>query len=310
MNIFVTGATGFIGSHLVRRLLLSRHNLFISLRPNSENSRISDIVDPALKKVMIDDSLNGISRTFKENKINGVIHLATCYRKEDVLEQMDEMRQVNINFPSKLLEIAREYNSTFFINTGTCFEYDQSQTAINESSILRPFNYYASTKTEFENILISSSNKTSLKTLTLRLFFPYGEHDNQKLVRILIQSILKKEQIHVTKGEQFISYTYINDIIEAYLKAIAYINNMEYTHEVINVGSTPTRLSSIFDILEQTSHSKGIIIRDKEYSKNEIMSMFTESLKAKKILGWKQRWHLKEGLVNTYNYYLNHKSYD
>ena len=68
MNILVTGATGFIGSHLVRKLLNLQHKVFISVRPSSNTSRINNISDKLIK-IDIDSSLNGIHETFKKIKL-------------------------------------------------------------------------------------------------------------------------------------------------------------------------------------------------------------------------------------------------
>jgi len=305
MNILVTGATGFIGSHLVRRLLSLKHNIYISTRPNSDLSRISGL-SSQFSKIDIDSSLNGIEKTFQESTIDGVIHLATYYRKEDSTEEMENMNKTNIDFPLQLLSFAKKYKSTFFINTGTCFEYASSSESINEDSPIQPFNYYASTKLKFEKNLIDSIQDSSFKALTLKLFFPYGEKDNNKLVKLLIDSLIQKKEFHVTKGEQNLSYTYVSDIIEAYILALSHIKMTESKYDVFNIGSSAIKVSDIFDTLEEISNKKGLIMRDKEYAKNEIMNMHTESEKAKKILGWKQKFSLTEGLQQTYNYYLQH----
>ncbi|MCX6731159.1 MAG: NAD(P)-dependent oxidoreductase [Candidatus Roizmanbacteria bacterium] len=305
MNILVTGATGFIGSHLVRRLLKLGHTLFIITRPHSDLSRINDILDNLIQ-VSSDPTLGAIHELFQKNAIDGVIHLATYYRKEDSKEEEKNMLETNIDFPYRLLIIAQQYGSTFFINTGTCFEYSPSLVSINEHSLIQPFNYYASTKFKFEDKLIESLQDSNLKALTLKLFFPYGEQDNNKLVRLLVESLIKKNEFHVTKGEQYLSYTYVHDIVDAYILALSHIKNMRSSYDIFNIGGTPIKVSNIFDTLEEISNKKGFIVRDKEYAKNEIMRMYTESEKAKKVLGWNQKFNLTEGLRKTYNYYLQY----
>lgn len=304
MNILVTGATGFIGSHLVRKLLNLHHKVFISIRTNSNFNRIDNISNQ-LTQVNIDSSFKEIHETFKKNKIAGVIHLATYYLKEDSVEETKNMNMANINFPTHLLSLAKRYRSTFFINTGTCFEYAPSVDSINEKSIIKPFNYYASTKIKFEKELNKSVKGSSLKALTLKLFFPYGEKDNNKLVKLLIENLIKKKEFHVTEGEQYLSYTYVEDIVNAYILALNYISLMQSNYDIFNIGSEPIKVSDIFDTLEEISTLKGFIIRDKQYDQNEIMKMYTDSDKAKKELGWEQKWNLKDGLRKTYNYYLN-----
>ena len=305
MNILITGATGFIGSHLVHRLMSLHHRLFISIRPNSDMSRISDTLQ-TITPIEIDASLTGIQQTFKENHIDGVIHLATYYRKEDTEAEKVIMDKTNIDFPLHLFEIAQKHGSTFFINTGTCFEYEQSDKPIDEDSPIKPFNYYASTKVTFEKKLKQLAQASPMKVLTLKLFFPYGELDNNKLVKLLVEHIIKREIMHVTPGEQLLSYTYVDDIVDAYVRALTHMQTTKLPYDSIHIGGKAIKVVEIVNTLEMLSNTHEFIVRDKAYPPHEIMSMYTKSEKAKHILGWEPQWTLEAGLSKTYNYYLTH----
>lgn len=304
MNILVTGANGFIGSHLVRKLLSLHHKVFIIVRPNSNLYRISDIYGKLIR-VGIDSQFEEIRKTFQEKEIDGIIHLAGYYRKENLATEIEIMNKTNIDFPLHLLLLAKKYKLFFFINTGTCFEFAPSQNSIEENSLIKPFNYYASTKIKFEKELIKTIQNSTLKTLTLKFFFAYGERDNKKLIKLLVEQLIQRKKFHVTKGEQYLGYTYVDDIVDAYILALSHILVMRKNYDTFNIGGHPIKVSDIFDILEEISKTKGYIVRDKEYAANEIMNMFTSSIKAKQELGWEQKWNLKDGLQKTYSYYLN-----
>ena len=237
MNILVTGATGFIGSHLVKKLLNLKHVIFITVRPGYNPHRISSIKEKLLF-VKTDRSLSEIKKTFQKNKIDGIIHLAGYYRKEDFRSDIKKMNETNIDFPLKLISLAKEYGEPFFINTGSCFEYSSSKVSINENSLLKPFNYYAQLKLLFEEKLIELTKNSKMKALTLKLFFPYGERDGDKLVKLLVENIIQKNKFHVTKGEQELGYTYVDDIVSAYILALNYVVSM--------------KIIMIFSILEET----------------------------------------------------------
>ena len=122
---------------------------------------------------------------FKSNDIDTIIHLATCYRKYEAASDIEEMTRSNISYPSELLIQGLKYGLKHFINTGSYFEYDCSVQPVSESSELKAFNYYAATKTAFETILQGYQEKISISTI--RLFSPYGEKDNNKLIPMLIK---------------------------------------------------------------------------------------------------------------------------
>lgn len=309
MNILITGGTGFIGSHLIHRLVNEGHSIFAVVRPDSSLYRIQKYLTK-IRLVEIDSDFKNVRVAFEKQHIDGVIHLATFYRKEDSALERHQMEIANVGFPKRIMKLARRHRVRFFINTGTCFEYLESNEPICEESPIRPYNYYAETKVQFEKWLKTYQKKSSINVLTLKLFFPYGEKDNNKLVRLVIEHILHHTQIHVTHGDQTLSYTYVDDIVDAYIRALAYVVTDTRSYEVINIGGSPVRLSALFDTIETIADNKNTLIRDKAYAQNEIMSMYTNSKKADMLLGWKQKWSLKKGLKKTFDYYLHTISYD
>ncbi len=178
MNILITGGTGFIGSHLVKSLLILNHRLFVFVRPYSDLSRIEDVAYK-IHFISTTDSYRQIKYMIIENAIDGIIHLATYYRKEDKDAEKKEMINTNVIFPSLIISLIKEppiKSIKFFINTGTCFEYKQSIQPIEENSLIEPFNYYASTKLLFEEKLKNEIIGTYFNALTLKLFFPFFEN--------------------------------------------------------------------------------------------------------------------------------------
>ena len=176
MKILLTGANGFIGSHLLERLVES-YDVSIIKRKNSNLSRLRKI--EGYKSFNLDEqSLNEIF----ESNFDMVVHLATHYRKEHKKEDIEEMIRTNITFPTLLLENMVERNVKYFINTGTFFEYDLSEEALNEDSPISPYNLYAATKAGFLENLKFFSRDHKIKVIDLKLFSPYGPRDNQKFI--------------------------------------------------------------------------------------------------------------------------------
>ena len=303
MNILITGSTGFIGSNLVEKLQVFDHKLYLLKRSSPSISRLENLQKNV--SFLSIDSYSDLPKIFEKYHFDIIMHLATYYiRNEKSLGDKETMNATNITFPSLLLNLAVKNGVKAFINTGTCFEYKPSTKKLVETDLLEPYNYYAATKIAFEKILKYYA-KSDFRALTLKLFFPYGEKDNEKLIPLLIKSFIHSKSFNLTKGEQRLNFTYVGDIINAYIKALAFITSDDYKkYEVFNVGSANTYSpKEIVGMLEKISKRKIDILFDTPYPKNEIMYMVCNSEKAKKILGWQPQTNLFEGLKKVYAFY-------
>ncbi len=305
MKILITGGTGFIGSHLVHSLLQNGHELFILARQNSKTWRIDDIKEEI--SLLPYSNFDDIEKVF-ENGFDGVIHLATLYKKNDDISAIPEMIEANVSFPSVLLQQAAKSNCRFFINTGTCFEYKLSSFPLTEGHPTDGYNFYAATKLAFEQILQYTSSHSSLRTATLRLFYPYGEKDNRKLITLLMDAFINCKPITVSKGEQQINYTYISDLVDAYNKSLIFITSDKYKqHEVFNIGIDQTvSIKEIVTTLEDITGKQSIVTFGDTYPEGEIMHMNCNYSKAKEYLGWQPANDIKKGLQHIYDYYKSH----
>jgi len=309
MNILITGGTGFIGSHLLKRLVTHKHKLIVIKRDKSDIWRIKDI-SKRITFVTV-NKLSDLAPIFKKNKIDLIIHLAMVYKKDtDSLQDLENMNYVNIDFPSQLLQLASKYNVMGFINTGTCFEYKVINKPIKETSLICPYNYYAATKLAFEQILNFYTTQKVIRSVTLRLFYPYGEMANKKIIPLMINALTTNQKLEISLGEQRYNYTYIEDIIDAYIKCIDFISSKKYHQpEMINIGEKNVySLRKIAKILEQISGKVNIIDLKKPYPPNEIMYCSCDNSKAKKLLNWSPKTTLLEGLERVYNSQLNNES--
>ncbi len=308
-NIILTGATGFIGSHVLRRLLSSKYNITILKRKTSNTWRIKDI----LNKVTIYDidKTNNYEKIIKEQVIDGIVHVATKYIKNNASQdEIEEMVKSNVLFPSFLLEAAIEQNVKFFINTGTFSEYKTVKKPVKETCVIDPVNYYSATKSVFENILKYYSKQKKINGVTLKLFSPYGEKDNEKIIFLIVKSFIESKPLATTKGEQKLSFTYINDIVTAYVKAIEFARNNNLIYEEFNIGSEKTySIIEIIRFIEKISKKRskinlGLI----PYNVREILYSCCNNSKAREILKWRPKVGIINGLSQTYNFYK--KQYD
>lgn len=213
MKIFLTGATGFIGSHILTRLIKENHQVFIFLRDNSDMWRIQELLnDSNIKKVYSDD----LEEYFKTDTPDTVIHLATCYKKHHTPQDIGEMVASNIDFPTRILQLSKDFGVKSFINTGTFFEIDfENGDTIDELYREKAYNLYAATKLAFKQMCHYYHEYGDINILNFILFSPYGEKDNEKLIPTVIKKLLRDEEMSLV--DQNLCFTYVRDIVEAYI---------------------------------------------------------------------------------------------
>jgi nucleoside-diphosphate-sugar epimerase len=306
-TVLITGGAGFIGSHIVDLLLENNYRIVILERSGTDLCRIAG----HLKKVKIYYSTKeGISEVFLKNKIDCVIHLATRYLKtHQGLDDVDSIVDTNIKFSSQLLELCLKTGVKYFINTGTFFEYRMKKTPINEEDPKQAYNLYAASKLAFEEILKFYADSFNIKIIDFKLFAPFGDRDNDKLMSYLVQTLNSGQAADFSGGEQKWNFTYVKDIAQAYLSALKNFNRIK-KYELVNVGyEKAVSIKQVAAILEKISGKKfKLRWGAKPYSKNEIYYANADIGKLKKLLHYRQKYTLEEGLMATYEYFSLERS--
>lgn len=285
MIILVTGATGFIGSHLAKALLNHGHTLICPVR---NGSQLPFEIDSKFVEYLEYDQLIKLSN-LKEKNISLVIHLATSYGRLSC--ENGEIAKINYYHPMQLLNLCLSENVPF-INTDTFFNVDSLQNNLKQ---------YAFSKKLFlrdARSLIKGKNKL----INLRLEHVYGPHDrNDKFIPWLIKNLLvDTEEILLTDCIQKRDFIYVDDVINAYLKVVS---SLDIMHEgCLNFGvgtgvSVPVRL--LVEKCHSFTNSKSCLaFGKKERDDQEINDSYAENGNLI-TLGWSSRVSLDEGLLNT-----------
>ncbi|OHD34494.1 MAG: hypothetical protein A2086_08160 [Spirochaetes bacterium GWD1_27_9] len=303
-NVLITGGTGFIGSNLMTQLLKNDFNIILLKRSFSNTERINDIL-PKIKFYDIDkiDLLD----IFKKEKIDLVINLATFYKKFDSYSDIETIFNANLIYGAKILELMGIFGIKNIINTGSFFEYSYSKSQVKENSDkTNPLNIYGVSKVLFENMLTFYSKKYNIKSVTLRLFYPYGERDNKnKLIPHIISNALADKEIRILNPNQIIDFIYIKDVVSAYIKTINNFSSLKSKNTAINIGSGKFfSVQEIIDTIEKLIGKKLNIIVEKNNNEDPKFSYSNINL-AKKIISWQPEYSLSDGLKETIEYYKN-----
>ncbi len=234
MKLFLTGATGFIGSQLARRLVAEGHDLAIVVRPDSKLDILRAVL-PQLHVHVYDGSYASLLCALEAAQPELVCHVASLFLAQHKPEDVARLVESNLKFPAQLLEAMNQLGIKRLINTGTSWQHFQ-----NES--YNPVNLYAATKQAFESLLAYYVEAQDFKAITLKLFDTYGPGDTRpKLFSLLRKTARTGEPLRMSPGEQLLDLVYIDDVLDAFLLAMARLSKVEKSESY--AVSSPERLS-------------------------------------------------------------------
>jgi nucleoside-diphosphate-sugar epimerase len=282
---------------------MGRDVAFLELAPG-DSGRLGDARgDVTIREVDLRDH-GGVMSAVKELDPGIIVHLAAYYSIDHRPEEIPAMVGTNVQGLASLLEAARTTGTRMFINTSSCFVYEQTGRPLVEDGPIRPANLYAMTKRAGEMLCGYYSTEYGMGISTLRIFSPYGPGDHdRRLIPSVIKSCLAGEAPRVSSGEQKWDFVYIEDIVEAYVRAIGH---RPEGHEIFNIGSgTAVAIKDIVARIRQLMGPGpqplwGAI----PHRKSEIWSMTADITRARRRLGWEPRTRiLDEGLDMTVRWF-------
>jgi UDP-glucuronate 4-epimerase len=259
-TILVTGGAGFIGSHLVDRLLATTDARIVVVdsftdfyAPEIKRANASEhLENPRYHLIPLDirafDSLHAI---FAEANIDAIVHLAACTGVRPSLVQAREYEQTNVTGTLHLLELAREFGIRKFVFGSSSSIYGANPNApFHESFLPMPISPYAATKAAGEMLAYTYSHLYQIQTVCLRFFTVYGPRQRPDLAIHKFARLMSEGQPIPLYGDGTTErdYTYVGDIINGIVAALAY---QQTSFEAINLGCSETvPLKRVVELLE------------------------------------------------------------
>ena len=287
----LTGITGFIGRNLANELLDHGWEIHAIVREESNLSNLGNIKDNCFFHTH-DGSIENMISIHKKLKIDVVFHLASLYLANHKVEEVSDLITSNIQFSTQLLEGMLEGGSKKIINVGSYAQHDDSEE-------FYPFNLYASTKEAFQNILYFYHLAHGFSCLTLKLYDTYGLGDTRgKLINLITESILEGSDLKLSKGDQLINVSHVNDIVKHFLKAEEHLSSLSKpSWEVFFLDGESFTVKELVLKLEKIigKKFKGQL-GGRPYRKREIMS----PVRPKNCLPWKDecsKTTIREGIT-------------
>jgi UDP-glucuronate 4-epimerase len=315
MNTYlITGAAGFIGSHLVNKLIndvkiicVDDFNDFYS--PDIKRKNIENHLKHPNYKLYENDiaDYKAIEKIFNENKITHVVHLAARAGVRPSLSEPLLYSKTNITGTLNLLEQSRKHNIQKFVFGSSSSVYGSRKDGPfnEEMKIDKPISPYAATKAAGEQFCYTYSHLYGLNIVCLRFFTVYGPGQRPDLaIHKFSKLIMEGKSIPVFgDGTTKRDYTYIDDIIQGVVASISY-NNSPF--EIINLGeSREVELSYLIDLIEKALDKKANIDRQ-PLQPGDVPITYANIDKAKKLLGYKPSTDIEDGISKFVDWF---KSY-
>lgn len=264
----ITGATGYIGSHLLRYLLRQDWEIHIIAQPEFGYSNIEDVKED-IHIFEYNYDVNSLVDYFRKTNAEIVFHLAASVITNYIPSQISTLIQSNIQFGTEILEAMKLSSTRLFVGTGSYWQNYNSDT-------YNPVDLYAATKEAFEKIIQYYVDAHGLRAITLRLFDVYGEDDKRpKLLNILKRIAGTDESLDVSPGKQYLDMVHISDVCSAYLCAYNLLcSDSSIFNEVYGVYTgnriqLKEMIKLFSEILQQEIHTN---IGAKPYKEREVMN--------------------------------------
>ena len=311
MRILVTGGAGFIGSHLVEKLLAADHEVSIL-------DDFNDFYDPQIKRANIScvakdirihelDLRNGVAvcELFQRERPEAVMHLAARAGVRPSIQAPELYYETNVRGTLHLLEAARAIDLERFIFASSSSVYGISQVVpfSEDQHLTQTISPYAATKIGGEFLCSTYSHLYKMRIVALRFFTVYGARQRPDLaIRQFTKRIHQGQPINqFGNGTTRRDYTYIDDIIQGVMASLTYDKAM---FDIFNLGESQTiELRELIAAIEQTLGRKAQINQLPEQP-GDVPLTCADISKARRLLGYNPTTQLSVGLPKFVDWYL------
>lgn len=313
-TVLVTGAAGFIGSHLCERLIKDGYEVIgidnfdtfydksikefnlIELKKEKKFQFIEgDITDPGLFEQLL-------------TPVDTVFHLAAKAGVLPSIKAPASYIHVNISGTQNILDwmVKKNVKKMVFASSSSIYGNNKKIPFSEDDNVDRPVSPYAFTKKACELMLHTYFHLYEVNTVCLRFFTVYGERQRPDLaIHKFIRQITNNQEITLYgTGNTSRDYTYIDDIINGILSAFLYINTKDRVYEIINLGNnSPVSLNNLVQIISEALKMKPQI-KFLPVQPGDVEITYADIIKAKTLLGYMPSTDFKSGIKNFVKWFL------
>ena len=256
MKYIVTGGAGFIGSNIVKKLVVRGDD--VTVIDNLNTGKEENLISVKDKIVFFNDSILNLDLLEKQTQnIDGIFHQAALASVQDSFSKPKEYQSVNVNGTENILKLAKKNNFKVVYASSSSVYGNPERIPIKESDSKNPINPYAETKLEKER-LARKYSEMGVKVIGLRYFNVFGKGQSKEyagVLKLFLERIRDKLPPKINgDGSQFRDFVYVEDVADANIMSM----DSNVNHEFFNVGTNTS--ITILDLAKTIIKSSGLHI--------------------------------------------------
>lgn len=301
-RVLITGAGGFIGSHLTHRLVKEGAKITIITKYKSviDNVRLADIWD---KLDVVEADIRDLDalRPIRKRKPEVIFHLAAYNHVGESFTKYAEAMDSNGTGTANLIETLDSYEKMVYVSSSEVYGY-QEKVPFREDFCPKPISPYAIGKYAGD-LYCQIKQSNGFPIAIIRPFNTFGPYQTMTaIIPEIIIRCLRGQEIISTEGKQTREFNFVSNTVDGLLMAA---QNPKSNGQIINVGAGEeiSIKNLILTIHKLTGSKSKLSIGKLKYRPTEIWRMCTSNERAQKILGWKPKILFQEGIRKTIDWY-------
>ncbi len=308
-TFLLTGATGFVGANLARRLIASGQEVHILTRPTSNKWRITDIMRELHEHKVDLLEREKLADVVAEIKPDVIFHTAALGVFGGVVPSAESLVENNLIATINLIDACNEIDYSCFVNTGSSSEYGLKGKAMRESDVCAPIDAYGVTKcaATMHGQMVAKTKGKSI--ICLRLFSPFGPFDDKRrLISYAIANSLQNKQLVFENKNAVRDYIFIEDVVDLYERAIS--KSAKFSGEIFNVGSgRQARIADVVAAIMRLTKSNSSVQWGNRPRGTGVKHWEADIRKTSTCFHWKPKHSMADGLRKTVKWFAQNLHY-
>jgi UDP-glucose 4-epimerase len=298
MRCLITGASGFLGSHLARALIAEGHEVLVIARSSSNLGRLDDIKSTLSFALASLNSIESVREPITQFRPQVAFHLA--WTGGNSSKFVNQAAQIFENVPGTLalMRILAEAGCATVVYAGSSLEYGEFNIPVRESDLPKPSNLYGAAKYGTEVLVSGLCHASGIRFCGVRLFWTYGPMDDpMRMIPSVISSLLDVQRPSLTEGRQMWDFLYIDDAI----RALVLLASTTRAEGIFNLASgQPVAIREVVEAIRQLiDPALELGFGEVPYGPNQVMHLEPDVSRLQTATGWRPEVGLSDGIRRT-----------